>query len=77
GWADVPAPAQPGAYEFFCVFHGGMRGTLTVTAAPATPADGEPATGREASEGGDARTPLAPWAALAALAGVALLRRRA
>ena len=80
--ADLPAPAAPGEYPYHCVFHGGMRGTLTVTAAPAdsttTPPTG--ATGRDAGgeSGEDADAPLPAWVALAALAGAALvLRRRA
>ena len=74
---DLPAPAAPGEYPFVCVFHGGMRGVLTVAAESATTTTTTaPPDGREAS-GEDARTPLAAWVALAALALVALLRRRA
>lgn len=78
--ADLPAPLEPGEYAFYCVFHGGMRGTLTVRAAPPPPTnDGVQGGGREASgeSGQDADAPLAAWLAPAALAAVALLRRRA
>lgn len=68
GSASVTAPAQPGEYPFVCVFHGGMRGTLTVTAAGAS-------TTSTTAPTKDA--PLAAWLALAALALVAVAWRRA
>lgn len=30
GTATFTAPAEPGTYPFHCIFHGNMRGTLTV-----------------------------------------------
>lgn len=80
GSFDVEAPAAPpdnftevrfagpapGTYGFHCRYHPEMRGTLTVLGAVATP---PPAT-RDAPVWGTAL-------GLAALAGVALVRRRA
>ena len=80
--ADVAAPEAPGEYGFYCVFHGGMRGTLLVETTPATPAAPDatttsPPTGTTTTSPPANDAPLAAWLALAALAGVALLRRRA
>jgi len=81
------APAEPGTYPYYCIYHGapdgsGMAGTLIVDGAAATPPGAPAATPTAAptatpTEGGANGTPLAGWLLIAAsVAAAALLRRR-